>query len=292
MGVARVEEFRRRQADRIERLYRAAGAAALGLALDDFAAALARSADGRFGDAQAGDREVGAFLDSLRVADLALAAACERGREAAWKAFVSRFRPLVAAMARKVTGENSRAREISESLYADLYGVEGRDGERRSLLRYFHGRSSLATWLRAVVAQRAVDEARRSVRFRSLDDADPADVAAAADPLADHDPQRPRYLALVKEAIGRALDEVADGDRLRLSYYYVQRLTLAEVGRLLGEHESTVSRKLERTCRVVRKRVERTLRGEKRLSEDQIRLCYEYATEEWPFELEAMAPRR
>ena len=43
------------------------------------------------------------------------------------------------------------------------------------------------------------------------------------------------------------LDALAPRDRLRLAYYYVEELTLAEIGKLLGEHEATVSRKLERT---------------------------------------------
>ena len=47
-----------------------------------------------------------------------------------------------------------------------------RDGERQSLLRYFHGRSSLGTWLRALLAQRQVDRIRQTLRLDSL----PADV--------------------------------------------------------------------------------------------------------------------
>jgi IS30 family transposase len=74
-------------------------------------------------------------------------------------------------------------------------------------------------------------------------------------------------------------------DRLRLAYYYVDDLTLAQIGRLVGEHEATVSRKLERTRREVGKRVENALRNEKKLSEAQLRLCYEYVREEWPFDL-------
>jgi IS30 family transposase len=81
------------------------------------------------------------------------------------------------------------------------------------------------------------------------------------------------------------LDALAPRDRLRLAYYYAEELTLAEIGRLLGEHESTVSRQLERTRREVRRSVESALREEKKLSEAQLRLCYEYAREEWPFDL-------
>ena len=74
------------------------------------------------------------------------------------------------------------ARELADSIYADLFGLQERDGERRSLFRYFHGRSSLATWLRAVLAQRYVDRVRSSRRLTPLDDEEavpPALVSAA-----------------------------------------------------------------------------------------------------------------
>jgi hypothetical protein len=62
-------------------------------------------------------------------------------------------------------------------------------------------------------------------------------------------------------------------DRLRLSAYYVQDLTLAQVGRLLQEHEATVSRQLARTRRAIRADVERTLREEAGLDEAQVAEC-------------------
>ena len=48
--------------------------------------------------------------------------------------------------------------------YGELFGLDVRDGERRSHFRYFHGRSSLSTWLRAVLSQRHVDRLRSTRR--------------------------------------------------------------------------------------------------------------------------------
>ena len=81
------------------------------------------------------------------------------------------------------------------------------------------------------------------------------------------------------------LADLVPRDRLRLAYYYVEELTLAQIGKLLGEHEATVSRKLDRTRADLRRCVEEALRIEKKLSEAQLRLCFEYAREEWPFDL-------
>jgi hypothetical protein len=47
--------------------------------------------------------------------------------------------------------------------------------------------------------------------------------------------------------------------RLRLAYYYVHGLTLAEAGRLFGEHEATASRKLEKARTALRRLIETAL---------------------------------
>jgi hypothetical protein len=65
----------------------------------------------------------------------------------------------------------------------------------------------------------------------------------------------------------------------------VDGLTLAQIGKLLGEHEASVSRKLNRARQSIRKSVEEALVKEKRLSREQLGLCFQYAQEEWPFDL-------
>jgi RNA polymerase sigma-70 factor (ECF subfamily) len=201
-------------------------------------------------------------------ADLELARLCAAGDERAWERFVRDYRPLLyrAADALDRTGG---ARDIADSLYADLYGLKDGRGERESLFRYFQGRSSLATWLRAVLAQRYVDRLRVQRKMEPL-----ADDESAARDAEPPDPDRSRYVALVREALGRAVSRLASRDRLRLGCYYVQELTLAQAGRALGESEATVSRQLARTRRTIRDDVERQLRDIERLSDDQIVACF------------------
>ena len=55
--------------------------------------------------------------------------------------------------------------------------------------------------------------------------------------------------------------------------YYLQELTLAEIGRLVGEHEATVSRQLARTRRAVRDAVERELREDAGLTDPEVAEC-------------------
>jgi RNA polymerase sigma factor (sigma-70 family) len=210
--------------------------------------------------------------------DLELARQCAAGEEQAWERFILEYRPLLyrAADALDATGG---ARDLADSLYADLYGMPDSGSERQSLFRYFQGRSSLATWLRAVLAQRYVDRLREQKRLEPLAD-DDTPVRPAGPPPDPVDPDHPRYLSLLREALARAVDALAPRDRLRLGCYYLQELTLAAIGRLLKEHEATVSRQLARTRRALREGVERQLREGAKLSDAQISECFSAASEE------------
>lgn len=207
-------------------------------------------------------------MDASHAADLELARLCASGDEQAWERFVLEYRPLLyrAADALDRTGG---ARELADSLYAELYGIKNAEVERRSLFEYFQGRSSLATWLRAVLAQRYVDRLRVQRKLEALRDEE-VESRGAEPP----DPDRSRYVALVRRALGSAVGRLTGRDRLRLGCYYLQELTLAETGRALKEHEATVSRQLARTRRAIRDDVERQLRDEHGLSGDQVAACF------------------
>jgi len=225
-------------------------------------------------------------VDTRYAADLDLARRCADGDEQAWESFMRDYRPVLrrAAQALDSTGG---AREVADSLYAELYGVRGAGAGARSLFRYYEGRSSLTTWLRAVLAQRYIDQVRSRRRLEPLPDEEDASLRGGDDtrrslvrsggpPNLD----RPRYLTVVRAALQRAVTQLAARDRLRLACYYMQDLTLAQVGRVLTEHEATVSRHLARTRRAVRRAVERDLRAEAGLTEVQIDECFACAVDD------------
>lgn len=238
-------------------------------------------------------RHESARVSASYTADLELARRCAAGDEQAWERFMLEYRPVLyrAADALDATGS---ARDLADSLYADLYGIPKDDGQRKSLFNYFQGRSSLATWLRAVLAQRYVDRIRAQRRIAPLPDDERQSEAAAkpghyrsSDPAPD--PDRARHLQLLQDALGGAIADLDARDRLRLSCYYAQNLTLAETGRLLKEHEATVSRQLARTRRVIREQVERRLRDEGKLKDAQITQCFAFASEDaGPIDIEQM----
>lgn len=254
-------------------------------------------------------RLVAQYGQRLHAEDLALVAACMAGHEPAWSYFVERYRPALRRAARAMAGANScEGEELADSLWAELYGVRDSASVRRPLLDYYHGRSSLLTWLRAVLAQRYVDWWRAACRTQPLEHnkAGPpsscqVQPAATAEELPE--PDRAAMVARFESALRAALASLAQRDRLCLAYYYLQELTLAEIGRLLAEHEATVSRRLERVRRQIRKAVENSLSQEfparadtaplgwlrrTRWCEQQIQLCLEYALQDASFDLAAL----
>lgn len=242
------------QVSSAKRLYDRAGAARWGLPLEPFREALSRSAAQHFKAAAPSPADVDRYLGSLHLDDLALACACAAGLEPAWDHFVREFRPTLYRAADAIAPDGG-ARDLADGLYGDLFGLRERNGERQSLFRYFHGRSSLSTWLRAVLAQRFVDRMRAQRRTEPLidDERVPAVVRAGG-------PDDSTCRAAVRAALTEALDQLAARDRLLLGCYYSQGMKLAAIGRMLREHEATVSRHLSRIREGLRSTIEQALR--------------------------------
>ena len=166
-AISGFEEFLAAHAALLKSLHIRAQAARWNVSYQEFAAALHRSAAHHFGAGQPTAQAVEDYLRALHLEDLALACALRRASEPAWEQFVADYRPVLRAAARAIVGAGGeeRARELADSLYAELYGLDRSGGTRKnSLLDYFHGRSKLSTWLRSVLAQRYVDGLRASQR--------------------------------------------------------------------------------------------------------------------------------
>src|ERR1700751_2821157 len=116
------------------------------------------------------EAETRSFFLSLRVDELALARACAAGQNAAWEIFLTRYREKLYQSALRIAREDSAARDLAHSLYAELYGTTTREGERVCKLASFTGRGSLEGWLRTVLAQEFVNRYRRTKRLVSLDE--------------------------------------------------------------------------------------------------------------------------
>jgi RNA polymerase sigma-70 factor, ECF subfamily len=231
-------------------LFEKSGGERYGLTLQAFAVVLEQVATKYV--PQAGPQQKLEFWRDLKLEELALARACAAGHDPAWQAFLTRFREKLYDIARGITKEDSSARDLADSLYADLYGTSERDGRRVSRLNFYMGRGSLEGWLRTVLAQEFVNRYRKTKRLVSLEEqAEEGVQFSAAPPSGPTSPLDSRLGAALDEALG----QLADQDRLVLASYYLDDRTLTEIGRMVGVHESTISRRLEKLLKGLRKQI-------------------------------------
>jgi RNA polymerase sigma-70 factor len=288
-------------------LYAQSQADRWGVSRERFAAALECSARKAITPGGATPQKLHDYLGALHLQDLALATACADGLEAAWEQFVATYRAYLRTAAAAILRCHAAAAEacdLADSLFSELYGLGGGKGAERSLFRYFHGRSSLKTWLRAVLSQRHIDSIRAGRRFEELAEDEPGDGrprTLLGPQTQPGDPHRQRYVASFTRALQMALERLEPQEKERLRLYYTEEKTLAEIGRLLGEHESSVSRHLDRVRRELRQSVEEILRSgiaaangfavQPALSDAEIALCFEYSAGDSPIDLEKLLPR-
>jgi len=234
----------------IGHLYGLGKSAEFGLTLEAFQQVL-QEITGKYLPSEAGLTEAKTLWEGLRVEELVLARSCAAGNEHAWDVFMSRYRVKLYDIAAYITKETASARELADSIYADLYGTATRDGQRVSKLASYTGRGSLEGWLRTVMAQEFVNRYRRQKRLVSLDEEEEEGSqfpAAAPEPITAVDSR-------LESATDEALAELPAPDRFVLASYFLDSRTLAEIARTLGVHESTISRKLDKLAKSLRKRI-------------------------------------
>ena len=223
-------------------------------------------------DPQASLAVIGDFIDKLQADDLCLIVACEQGNQTAWSDLVARFSPTVRSAARSASSNEEGAEDLAQSIWAELHGLRLReDGKPAGKLAYYSGRGSLAGWLRAVVAQLAIDQHRKQSRLvQTEEDAD-------FDRIIQHGQEENTWSghgaapnpelqisaklagAQLQKALAESVKQMSAEDRLLVKLYYFDGLRLREAGAVLGVHEATASRRLTRIHAELRQQVEHVL---------------------------------
>lgn len=191
------------------------------------------------------------FWRELKLEELVLARGCAEGNDYAWEVFLTRYREKLYDIARGITKEDASARELADSIYGDLYGTAERDGRRISRLNFYMGRGSLEGWLRTVVAQEFINRYRKQKRLVSLEEQEEEGVQFQSATVVPTGPADSRISAAVDDALASLSPE----DRLVLAAYFLDDRTLTQIGKMLQVHESTISRRLEKLLKTLRKQV-------------------------------------
>lgn len=236
-------------------LFQRSGGLAYGLSLKLFVAILENVVSRTEDMKGSSKQQIASFLSSLKLDELALAQGCVAGNQHAWDVFLTKYRESIYQSARSITRNETTGRDLADSLYAELYGLGPAD-DRRSKLALYSGRGSLAGWLRMVLAQSYINQIRAGKRVVSIEEEE--EEHGRQFPAAPTAPTAPTD-SRIKDATDEVLKALPAEERFLLASYFLDGRRLAEIGRTLGVHESTISRKMEKLLSDVRKRIRKAL---------------------------------
>lgn len=171
--------------------------------------------------------------------DSTLVRRCLAGDAEAWETLVKTHRRGMITLARRILPVQD-AEDVVDAVLADLW-------ERRKLAGY-EARSSLRTWLGAVVINRTLN-ARRAAASR-----------AALVPPAPSDPPSGAAPDQLRSVLRDAIASLEPSTRTLVLLYYEQDLPLDDIGRLLGLSKSTLSRALKQARERIRAEADRLAR--------------------------------
>ena len=189
--------------------------------------------------------------------DLDLAKACCRGDEAAWQEFRERYFNYIHDFAKRFIHDRAAA-DVADQVIADLW--------QRSRLAQYDGRSTLKTWLGAVVAHAAINAGKVERRTTTLDPR-VSERASLPSVVAEDEEDGRAFALLVEKAIG----ELPPDSKLLLLLYYEQGLTLDEMANVLGGSKATLSRRLSGLRGALRDAIDANARRELRVDADALR---------------------
>jgi RNA polymerase sigma-70 factor (ECF subfamily) len=161
-----------------------------------------------------------------------------KAREGDHEAFgelVERHEAMVYSMAWNFFGDRSRAEEIAQDVFLQLYRN----------LHTIESDAHLLFWLRQVTTRRCIDVTRRArLKAVSLEDAGELPASSrAADPLLDR-------------RLQRLVQELPDMQRAVVTLRYQEDLDPSEICRIVGMPVNTVKSHLHRALQALRRKLE------------------------------------
>jgi RNA polymerase sigma-70 factor len=222
----------------------------------------------------------------LHVPDLYLTAACAQRTEPAWSRFGDLYRHRIQGLCQWIWRDISASADAAQDVFIDLY-MPDRNGECR--IGSYDGMSSLTRWLRTIVMNRWLNHRKRGAgKSRSLDIVpDPVDTSAFGRIETMFAVRR--YEPLAALALSHACECLTIDERLVMLWRFEQNLRLGEIARLLGVHQSTVTRQMDRAMARVRVEMVRQLTDRYGLSENAVRDCLETLANNMPETLSVLA---
>jgi len=164
--------------------------------------------------------------------------------------------------------------EVADSVLVSLC-LPDRSGCQR--IASYDGRSSLATWLRVIVVNRAINHSNER---RVASDEIVTDIPDSRAIVNIESALRAgRYAKALTESLAQAFQTLTARERLMLLWRYEDNLQLGEIAKLLGIHQSNVTRQLLRLQARLRETVIQALASQHHLVSSAIQECLSDITE-------------
>jgi RNA polymerase sigma-70 factor (ECF subfamily) len=189
-----------------------------------------------------------------RAADLYIACACSRGDSAAIARFEESFFSEIRAAISRISGAAAVLDEAMQQLRKMMFVADGKPAG----ITGYAGRGDLRAWLRVAGTRVALGLMR--ARRASEDNEPELDRIVATDPDPANALMRKEYGASARDALRDAFGELETRDRNILRQYYLDGLTIDELGTLYGVHRATAARWVEKARAVLEKRTQALLR--------------------------------
>lgn len=190
-----------------------------------------------------GHGELVAELRAMRAADLYIACACARGDRAALAAFETGALTVVNPALGKMNISETMRDEVRQLVRQKLFVAQ--EGRLPRIADYA-GRGDLRNWVRATAVRTCLNLLRQHKREVALDD----DRVFAAFPAEDDDPElahmKSLYSAEFKQCFIAALRALEDRPKNLLYHYYVDELTIDQIGAIYRVHRVTAFRWINR----------------------------------------------
>jgi RNA polymerase sigma-70 factor (ECF subfamily) len=208
------------------------------------------------------------FARKLYLRDLYLTCGCVNRREKAWEAFDLRYRRFVTDLVRFCYRHGTDNEEVADSILVSLC-LPDRSGRER--IASYDGRSSLATWLRVIVINRAIND--RNER-KVINDESVIDIPDSRAIMNIESAVRAnRYSKALTESLSHAFQTLTPRERLMLLWRYEDNLQLGEIAKLLRIHQSNVTRQLVRLQARLRETVIQALTLHHHLGPSAVQEC-------------------
>lgn len=202
-----------------------------------------------------------ATLDSLRAGDLWLAYHAGLGYPPAVAALEAMCFADLDKILRARRADAAESEEVVQRLRHRL--LVAAPGEPPRILTY-SGRGELRAWVRVAAVRAWLNMKRESPKYEVSQGSDALVDEASTD--LELELLKGKYRELFRRVFLQAVEALGPSTRLLLKLHYIDRLSMEEVGKILGVHRLTVLRRLERVRQELSEGTKERLEVELRLS--------------------------